>query len=71
MGLPKKLRINVWLNADQLPVKMSCRSAKLGSFEAHFSEYGEPVQVSGAACQARSADGREPRSDRPIWSGGA
>ena len=45
MGLPKQIKINAWLNSDQLPVKIVVPFAGLGSFEAHFSEYGEPVQV--------------------------
>ena len=45
MGMPKKLKINVWLNADQLPVQMKLALAKLGSFETHFSDYGKQVEV--------------------------
>jgi hypothetical protein len=45
LGFPKQIRINAWLNADQLPIKMVVPFGELGSFEAHFSKYGEPVHV--------------------------
>ena len=44
MGMPKQIKINAWLNSDQLPVKMIVPFGQMGSFEAHFSEYGEPVE---------------------------
>jgi len=45
MGFPKQIKINAWLNSDQLPIKMVVPFGGLGSFEAHFSKYGEPVDV--------------------------
>lgn len=45
VGMPKELTINVWLNSDQLPVQMKIPFGKVGSFEAHFSDYGKSVQV--------------------------
>jgi hypothetical protein len=45
MGMPKQIKIDAWLNSDQLPVKLVVPFGGLGSFEAHFSKYGEPVNV--------------------------
>ncbi|MBA2560961.1 MAG: LppX_LprAFG lipoprotein [Propionibacteriales bacterium] len=45
LGLPAEITTDVWLNDDDLPVKMSVPLGKVASFEAHFSKYGEPVSV--------------------------
>jgi hypothetical protein len=45
LGLPKTVTGDVWLNSDNLPVKMVVAIGSLGSFEAHFSKYGEPVSI--------------------------
>ena len=45
MGFPKQIKINAWLNSDQLPIKMVVPFGELGSFEAHLSKYGQPVHV--------------------------
>jgi hypothetical protein len=45
LGLPGTITGDVWLNSDNLPVKIVVRLGSLGSFEAHFSKYGEPVTV--------------------------
>jgi hypothetical protein len=45
LGLPATITTDVWLNSDNLPVKMSVALGKAGSFEAHFSKYGVPVTI--------------------------
>ncbi len=45
LGLPGQITTDVWLNGDNLPVKMSVPLGDAGSFEAHFSKYDEQVSV--------------------------
>ena len=45
LGLPAKLKADVWLNADNLPVKMAVKLGDVASFEAHFTDYGKRVVV--------------------------
>jgi hypothetical protein len=45
LGLPGQLTGDVFVNADNLPVKMSVTMGNVASFEAHFSKYGEPVDI--------------------------
>jgi hypothetical protein len=44
-GMPKQLKINVWLNDDELPIQMKVPFGKMGTFEMHFSDYGKDVDV--------------------------
>ncbi len=44
-GMPRRITGQVWLNSDNLPVKISVPFGDMGSFEAHFSKYGERVSV--------------------------
>ncbi len=45
LGMPSTITSDVWLNSDNLPVKMSVPVGSGSSFVAHFSKYGEPVSV--------------------------
>jgi hypothetical protein len=45
LGMPATITTDVWLNSDNLPVKMSVGLGSVGGFVAHFSKYGEPVNV--------------------------
>lgn len=43
--LPGRLTSDVYVNTDNLPVKMSVSMGSVVAFEAHFSKYGEPVDI--------------------------
>jgi hypothetical protein len=45
LGLPGQLTSDVYVNSDNLPVKMSVTMGSAASLEAHFSKYGEPVDI--------------------------
>jgi hypothetical protein len=45
LGLPDEVTSEVYVNGDNLPVEISVAMGSAGSFEAHFSKYGEPVDV--------------------------
>lgn len=45
LRLPHALTSEVYVNADNLPIKMSIGLGSLASFDAHFSKYGETVNV--------------------------
>jgi len=45
LGLPDEVTSEVYVNSDNLPVEISVTMGSAGSFEAHFSKYGEPVDV--------------------------
>lgn len=45
LGMPKTLNTDVWLDADNRPVKMTVVVGKLLRIEGHVSKYGEAVSV--------------------------
>lgn len=45
LGLPATITSEVWVDANDLPVKMTVPLGNAGSLEAHFSQWGEPVSV--------------------------
>lgn len=45
LGLPSNLTADVWLDGDNLPVRMTVDLGTAASLQAHFSHYGEPVSV--------------------------
>ncbi len=46
IGLPKQLTSQVYVDAQDRPVLMSIRMGSIVSIQAHFSKYGQPVQIS-------------------------
>lgn len=45
LGLPDQITSDVWVNEDNLPVKLAVSLGDTGSVEVHFSKYGEHVTV--------------------------
>lgn len=45
LGLPDEVTSEVYVDSDNLPVLISLTMGSAGSFEAHFSKYGEPVDI--------------------------
>ncbi len=45
LGLPDEVTTEVYVDSDNLPIKMSVGMGSAGTFEANFSKYGEPVDV--------------------------
>jgi hypothetical protein len=46
LGLPKALTSDVYVDSANRPVKLSVGLGSVASIEAHFSKYGQPVQIS-------------------------
>lgn len=46
LGLPNALTSEVYVDSDNRPVKMSVDLGSVAAFEAHFSRYGDPVDIS-------------------------
>lgn len=46
LGLPDQITSDVFVNADNLPVKISVAMGSVASFKANFSHYGDAVDIS-------------------------
>jgi hypothetical protein len=46
LGLPTALTSDVYVDSDNLPIEISVAMDGVANFEAHFSSYGEPVDIS-------------------------
>jgi hypothetical protein len=46
LGLPNAMTSEVYVDSADRPVKLSVGLGSVASIEAHFSKYGQPVQIS-------------------------
>lgn len=45
LGLPAAVTSDLYVDSDNLPVELSVAMGGVANFEAHFSDYGEPVDI--------------------------